>query len=450
MTTAVERSREALIRQVFERNLGSLVGVFNEFFGAMEGLGAGDLVRTEQALRAVLHHLGGEATGEMLEQSDTELRALLRKTCRIHCNQHGRPCVGSLHSKGMKSVTVTTLFGEIRVRQWRGECRTCLRLFGTVNDLLRLVDGHTPACASVVALNAVVVPYEQARKLLLESAGLEVDDNRIKRVVDALGPRAKTCMEEVPRLRRDGLPPKGSRVYVMMDGGRIRMRENGGAWREPCTALVLWKDRHGRLRKRGISHPTDKEEVLRVVDRWMDRFAPGTDREVIVIADGADWIWKWAKGYPWAIPIVDYYHVKENVWKAAKVLHGEGTPEAQRFVDRIMERLWSGWCRKTEKILKRMKPREPRAAAKKDAITGLATYIKNHASMIRFKRHKNKDRHIGSGAIESMCKQLFSMRMKGPGMFWSEEGAANLMGLRTLYITEQWDQLWQSDPRLAA
>ena len=182
----------------------------------------------------------------------------------------------------------------------------------------------------------------------------------------------------------------------------------------------------------------------------MKRFDPGTDWEVIVIADGADWIWNWAAGYPWVIPILDYYHVKENVWKAAKVLHGEETPEARRFVERIMDQLWSGWSRKVVNILKRMKPRAPDATEKKKAIAVLATYIENHATMIRFARHDNKGRLIGSGAIESVCKQLFSMRMKGPGMFWTEKGAANLMGLRTLYITEQWHQLWQSDPRMAA
>jgi hypothetical protein len=40
--------------------------------------------------------------------------------------------------------------------------------------------------------------------------------------------------------------------------------------------------------------------------------------------------------------------------------------------------------------------------------------------------------------------------MKGPGMFWSEEGAAHVMALRTLYITGQWEQLWNRDMAMAA
>jgi hypothetical protein len=450
MTTAIERSREACIRQVLEQSLASLVSAVDGLFVAMKGIGAADLVRAEQRLRTAVHRIGGEAIRLALDGADKELRAQLREECRIHLDGRGHWCGGSLHSNGRKSITVLTLFGEVQVRQWVGQCRTCGRLFGTLGELLRLVDGMTPASASLVGLNAVAVPYEPARKLILESAGLEVDDNRIKRLVDALGPHAKACMEEVGRLRRDGFPPKGTRVYVMMDGGRIRMREGGGVWREPCTALILWQDRFGRFHKRGISHPTDKERVLRVLDGWMKRFAPGTHWEVVVIADGAEWIWKWAEKYPWVVGILDYYHVKENVWKAANVLHGEGTPEARHWADKIMDQLWRGWTRKAVRVLERMKPRDPAAKEKRKAIETLAGYIERHAPMIRFGQNRNSGRFIGSGAIESACKQLFSMRMKGPGMFWSEAGAGNLMALRTLYITERWDQLWQGNPRLAA
>lgn len=54
---------------------------------------------------------------------------------------------------------------------------------------------------------------------------------------------------------------------------------------------------------------------------------------------------------------------------------------------------------------------------------------------------------IGLEAIESFCKHLFSMRMKGLGMLWSKEGARHVMDLRTVYLPRTWDQLWRSPTR---
>lgn len=39
------------------------------------------------------------------------------------------------------------------------------------------------------------------------------------------------------------------------------------------------------------------------------------------------------------------------------------------------------------------------------------------------------------------------MRIKGPGMFWSEDGAEHRMALRTLYVTGQWRSLWEQPIR---
>lgn len=186
----------------------------------------------------------------------------------------------------------------------------------------------------------------------------------------------------------------------------------------------------------------------------MERFAPSEgdepEREVVIIADGAKWIWDWAKKYPWAIGIVDYYHVREHVWEAARALHGDGTSEAAIWVKEVMDILWSGQVYKAEVLLDQLCLSGKLKKAQEGAVSGLAVYLRNHSELIRFKKHRRAGRLIGSGAVESLCKQVFSMRMKGPGMFWSEEGAANLMALRTLYVTDQWNSLWQEPRRKRA
>ena len=107
-----------------------------------------------------------------------------------------------------------------------------------------------------------------------------------------------------------------------------------------------------------------------------------------------------------------------------------------------MDRLWRGWTPSTVAALDRMKPRGLDRERKRKALHDLATYLENHTGLIRFGQHRNAGRFIGSGAIESLCKQVFTMRVKGPGMFWSEEGAGHVMALRTAYVTGHLDSVF--------
>jgi len=398
----------------------------------------------EQALRSVLMSVNAELVRDVLERAEPDLRERLRQ--QGHRDGGGHLCQGALKSKGFKTTELLFLFGPVQVRQWTAICRVCHRRIGALDELLGEVNEMTADAAATVAEASVVLAYEPARKHLQGLQGLEVDDNRIHRTVSLLGPAAQRAQEQAPRLMGRERPPKGARVYILVDGGRCRSREPGRPWREPVLGLVMWEGRDGKLIKRGISHPSDKTRVLSVLERYIRRFLPS--REVVILSDGAEWIQNWADQFPEAIRILDYYHVKEHVWKAANELHGEGTPQAARWADHILNRLWRGWVPSTVAELDRMKPRGLDRDRKRKALDELATYLENHSGLIRFGQHRNAGRFIGSGAIESLCKQVFTMRIKGPGMFWSEEGAGNVMALRTAYVTGHLDSVF--DRRVAA
>jgi hypothetical protein len=48
---------------------------------------------------------------------------------------------------------------------------------------------------------------------------------------------------------------------------------------------------------------------------------------------------------------------------------------------------------------------------------------------------------IGSGTIESACKTVVQARMKQSGMRWSRQGAQAMLALRSLLLSERWDEL---------
>ena len=60
--------------------------------------------------------------------------------------------------------------------------------------------------------------------------------------------------------------------------------------------------------------------------------------------------------------------------------------------------------------------------------------------------YREKGYVIGSGMMESTCKQVVSRRLKGPGMQWSECGALAIAALIGQRINGSWEKFWLSRP----
>lgn len=59
-----------------------------------------------------------------------------------------------------------------------------------------------------------------------------------------------------------------------------------------------------------------------------------------------------------------------------------------------------------------------------------------------YDRHLAKGLPIASGVVESTCNSLINIRMEGPGMFWSTDGAEAILKLRGVFLDELWDEFW--------
>jgi transposase len=65
--------------------------------------------------------------------------------------------------------------------------------------------------------------------------------------------------------------------------------------------------------------------------------------EVIVIGDGAQWIWNVADHlFPGATQIVDWYHARHYIWNAATTIHGDGTAARSEWAQQQLDALWEG------------------------------------------------------------------------------------------------------------
>lgn len=56
--------------------------------------------------------------------------------------------------------------------------------------------------------------------------------------------------------------------------------------------------------------------------------------------------------------------------------------------------------------------------------------------------YKARGYHVGSGVVESACKQ-FGARLDQAGMRWKEIGAGAIAALRALKLSGRWDDYWK-------
>ena len=167
----------------------------------------------------------------------------------------------------------------------------------------------------------------------------------------------------------------------------------------------------------------------------------GENPEVVVIADGAHWIWNEAdKNLPEnRVEIIDFYHASEKLWTAAKLAFGEESPETKKWAEKQAHRLKRGGFNQVLNALEHLPIRGKEAKAVQRQIIG---YFKTNRHRMRYGEFRKKGYFIGSGVVESSCKHLVAARLKQAGMRWTKKGAQSILQLRLACLNQRWDHLW--------
>jgi len=69
------------------------------------------------------------------------------------------------------------------------------------------------------------------------------------------------------------------------------------------------------------------------------------------------------------------------------------------------------------------------------------TYFSNHMERMRYAQFRAAGYLIGSGVIESGCKQIVSRRLKLPGAQWNLDGAILTAKARCVWLSGLWQDL---------
>ncbi len=154
--------------------------------------------------------------------------------------------------------------------------------------------------------------------------------------------------------------------------------------------------------------------------------------EVVVVGDGAHWIWNIADThFPRATQILDWYHASTYVWAAATAIWGERQPQRDAWAHRQLDRLWDG---KVEEVVAELAQQRVHG----EAVEAALSYYTTHRTRMDYAVYRARGLQIGSGNVESACKQLVSARLKGPGMLWEATGAEQVATVRAWLKSGRW------------
>lgn len=307
--------------------------------------------------------------------------------------------------------------------------------------------------------------YAEAAELATQW-GVPVDDSTLHALVQELGARAEeqTLQRlETPAPEREPERAPSALAVLMIDGCQLRYRGPGWGKTRTKEARVEWHELklgvfyreeqaaqtaggRGLLSgKRLVSWRGEAVELGRRLHWEAQADGLGRAMRVRCVNDGAPWIWHLVKDrWPQAEEVLDFYHASQHLCALGAALHGEGTAAASAWVQGRRHRLRRGNAAKLLKELGALEPPEGEAGA---AVRREQNYFEHHAGRMNY-RELSDDGPIGSGAVESACRQR-QCRFKRAGQFWTEEGMKHLCALQEARRNGHWDELWNpsSQPR---
>jgi hypothetical protein len=197
-----------------------------------------------------------------------------------------------------------------------------------------------------------------------------------------------------------------------------------GHFREVKTGVLLLPEervetslgRHSVVRRFLVSCLGDADAIFhRLYGQLRELGWLGANTTVVIVGDGAEWIWNRATWFMRRCEILDFWHALEHAWEFARLRYGEGSQQADQWVHQIGVDLKAGKVEQVIARLKRLRPKSPQLRASLDS---LIRYYSENASRMQYDKYLRLGYGFGSGAGESAHKQVVHARLPPPDRHW--------------------------------
>jgi hypothetical protein len=350
---------------------------------------------------------------------------------------------------------VATLAGAVPVRRAYYYCRHCHQGQSPWDRRQGLTRRQwTPGTKSLVAHCCGRMPFAEAVELLALTTGLQVEVYSAEQIVAEVGEQLRTMQAEEQAQALAGEAPErpgppAPRLYVGFDGTSGHIDR---AWHEIKTGVIY----AGTPDAEGLDEATDchylaAQETAELFGARVYAAAArrGVEQagELVVIGDGAEWIWNLAAHhYPGATQIVDYWHACEHIWELRKVLYAADSEAGDRWAHEHCRRLKEAGPTSLLRALHRL---QPTSAEAQEAVRTERGYFARHRRRMQYPEFRARGMMIGSGPVEAACKVVVGHRLKRAGMRWTQAGADAVLAVRCALLNHQ-PELLETAARLAA
>jgi hypothetical protein len=399
---------------------------------------AGSLSEMEQAIKHMSHRLGNEIMRQWLKEQAGEYPA----------DEHRCGCGKPARYVRRRSGVIISLQGRVDYRRAYYLCEHCQQGHYPLDDRLGIKSGEmSEEVIRQAALLGIEDAFETSSQKLAELTLLELSPNSIRKASLVMGERVHQQEQAQfarsqrldSQLEQRRVSAKPERLYGSMDGFMVCLEDGwhemkAGAWWTTSTR----KD--GTLKAQHLAYYADllaAEDFSDLV--WATGFERLADqaKELVFVADGADWIWRIVeRHFPQAVQIVDWYHACQYLAPLALLAFSD-PDERQRWMHAVKDLLWEG---RIDEVIDACS-QQTNSARPDDPARKAVTYYTNNRQRMDYAAFRAQGYMIGSGSMESGCKQIGFERLKIAGARWSVDGARKVAKARAAFLSKQWHTL---------
>lgn len=286
--------------------------------------------------------------------------------------------------------------------------------------------------------------YGKGVEVLEKLAGVSVGEAQLYRVTDAYGALLEDAAQEATPVPVVAEVDASEVVYAQMDGSMVLTDES---WREVKVGRVFRENdcrvSHAENRNGSIKHSLYSaymghcQEFTNRFDRLTSAYR-SLDERLVFITDGAVWIRNWiSENYPKARQILDFYHVKEHLSRFAEQAQPD-VYKRRQWLEQQADQLLDGQVKTVIQNVRAFTLPLPKARAEQQ---NLINYLGDNQYRMCYKQYIEDGLFIGSGAIEAAHRTLVQCRLKLSGQRWTTIGAQNMLGLRVVHLSGQWEKV---------
>ena len=393
-----------------------------------------NLLEVENGIREIMKEIGSQVYSKVLEKEDQKLGKWVRCECGWKAQRISK-----------REAKVLTVFGQIKYRRSYYGCSQCGKKHNRVDQEWGIHPGEvSPVLGRLLAIAGVDIAFEKAQRKIKEFLLVEISDNTIRKQTQLMGDKQAQIEAQWIRDSQDEtwlqnrerkIESVPDRLYGSMDGAQVPIGEE---WRELKSlswyrVAPVYGQTHHKAQE--ISYHT---EIAQAQEFGRLLWATGVQRladkakELIFVCDGAAWIWKLVSHYfPNAIQIVDWYHACEYLTPIADAVFSQDT-ERQTWLQKVKDWLWNGRIKNVIRACQQYIRHHLAADPAQRAIT----YFTNNQHRMDYAAYRKQGYWVGSGTVESACKQIATARLKIAGARWTLSGAVSTAKARAAWLSD--------------